>query len=110
MTPRDTFAMMGLLSEVEAICGAKGVTLEEATGRSRLRSITSARHAIWLLLRQTGLSLPAVGRITGHDHTSVLHGLRRLDRRVAEENAARHARLDAQFLRITQAREAARAI
>ena len=65
------------------------------TGRQRPTDILSARrdarlvrvrHVImWLAKRFTLHSLPDIGRALGNrDHTTVLHGVRKIDHRVAE--------------------------
>lgn len=59
-----------------------GVPRPEMTGYRRLRPIVRPRHiAMWLARNLTPLSLPQIGRaFAGRDHTSVLHGVRSIDR------------------------------
>lgn len=50
-------------------------------GSARMQTITEARHdAIAMVYQHTQLSMPAVGRFFGKDHTTVLHALRKLGR------------------------------
>lgn len=50
-------------------------------GQSRQQSIAAARHdAIGMVYQHTQLSMPAVGRFFGRDHTTVLNSLRKLGR------------------------------
>ena len=37
------------------------------------------REAYWVLRKQYGFSLPYIGKIMSRDHTSVLHGIRKLE-------------------------------
>lgn len=61
-----------------------GIPVADIYGRSRRAPIVRARRMVWQRARSQGLSLPQIGRTTGHDHTTVLHGLRRIE---AEELA-----------------------
>lgn len=45
-----------------------------------------ARWYVWYGLRSLGMSLPQIGRATGgYDHTTVLHGLRKLAKRTEDD-------------------------
>ncbi len=44
-----------------------------------LPTVVDARHAFWIVLRMQGNSYQAIGKLTGHDHKTVMHGCR-LDR------------------------------
>lgn len=54
-----------------------GLTPDDIRGASRLPHIVRARWNVGLVLRDRGLSLPAIGRLVNRHHTAVLHGLRR---------------------------------
>lgn len=56
-----------------------GVPVSHIYGRRRLPHIVRARWAVWAKARAQGLSLTQIGHATGHDHTTVLHGLRRME-------------------------------
>lgn len=43
------------------------------------RDVIKARHAVCWLLRQRGMSTPAIGRIVSRDHTTVMHACRTVD-------------------------------
>lgn len=56
-----------------------GATFDQVTSESRLSRIVIARQHCFAALRALGLSSPRIGRhIGGRDHTTVLHGLKRL--------------------------------
>lgn len=62
---------------------AHGVSYEDILGRSRARHLVAARHeAIYeVRKRRPHLSLPQIGRIFKRDHTTILHALRRMERK-----------------------------
>lgn len=63
-----------------AVAAARGVTVEEITGRSRTRCIARARQEVCRRLRDHGWSYPRIGRFLGLDHTTVMHACTRADR------------------------------
>lgn len=73
MTPRDH--SMEIIRE---IARQHGVSPEAILGRSRYPKDIKARHAAYAAVRERkGISYPAVGRIFGRDHTTVLSGVRK---------------------------------
>lgn len=70
---------------VEAVAIKNGLTRAEIMSKSRYRSIVYPRQeAMWQLRRQTRLSLPQIARHVGvKDHTTVLHGVRAHEKRMA---------------------------
>jgi chromosomal replication initiation ATPase DnaA len=61
-----------------------------------------ARHVVMALAqRQLAYSLPRIGRLIGRDHTTVLHGIRRIDA-LCKADPAFAARLDVLAARIEQ--------
>lgn len=82
----------GLLNKqiVKAVIAhiCRELNVSEAYLRSKHRQpyIVDARHqAIWLIARDTTLSLAAIGRVFGMDHTSIIHAVRKQnDRRQAD--------------------------
>jgi chromosomal replication initiator protein len=59
-----------------------GTSIEDMTGYRRSRPFVRPRHiAMWLARHLTTLSLPQIGRaFGGRDHTTVLHGVRKVDK------------------------------
>ncbi len=55
------------------------ITVEDITGDSRRRECVQARHIAAYLLRGIGMSYPSIGRTLGCDHTTVMHGVRRVE-------------------------------
>jgi hypothetical protein len=59
-----------------------GVSSEEVLGNVRSRDIVLARQeAIYECYRHISMSLPALGRRFGRDHTTILHSIRRAAKR-----------------------------
>ena len=57
-----------------------GVGVEAVTGPCKVRRVVLARDEAALLLRQLGLSLPAIGRVLGgRDHSTIWAALRRAE-------------------------------
>jgi len=47
-------------------------------GRNCTTSVSRARWMVWKRLREEGLMLTEIAVMTGHHHTSVMYGIRRL--------------------------------
>ncbi len=57
-----------------------GLTRDDLTSKSRSRPLTTARHVAMYLLREcTGLSLIKIGEQFDRDHTTVLHGIKKIE-------------------------------
>ena len=57
-----------------------GLEPEDLVSKSRSRPLTTARHVAMYLLRElTGLSLVKIGEHFGRDHTTVLHGIKKIE-------------------------------
>jgi chromosomal replication initiator protein len=57
-----------------------GLTRDDLTSKNRSRPLTTARHvAMYLLRDQTGLSLLRIGERFERDHTTVMHGIRKVE-------------------------------
>jgi hypothetical protein len=62
------------------------VSIAEILGRNRRPPIAAARHeAVWRVRLATGWSLPRLGRFFKRDHTTVLHSLRKMEKRSARD-------------------------
>lgn len=59
-----------------------GLTKAEILGRRRSQNIAEARAVAYFLVRKYGLSLPAIGRIFGRDHSTILSGIRSVARKM----------------------------
>jgi chromosomal replication initiation ATPase DnaA len=54
-----------------------GIAHEALYAPGRTLAASKARWEAWACLNAWGLSLAQIGRLTGYDHTSVRHGVRR---------------------------------
>jgi chromosomal replication initiator protein len=62
------------------------VSVEDLKSRKRTSNIASARHsAIYIIKKLTNSSLPAIGRMFGRDHTTVMNSLDAVEKRMATE-------------------------
>lgn len=71
------------------VAEAFGLKMTDMVSSRRDKVSSLARHvAMWRMRRETPLSLPQIGVVLGgKDHTTVLHGIRRIDRLIAEGKA-----------------------
>jgi chromosomal replication initiator protein len=66
-----------------------GVTVEELCGPRRDSSLCRARHIAMYLCRElTDLSLPRIGRQFDRDHTTVMHGERKIRQEIKDGKCA----------------------
>jgi len=64
---------------LEYMAISKGYTVAELRGDSRNQPLVRRRmETYWLLTKEFGLSPTRVGKIMGKDHTTILHGLKKL--------------------------------
>jgi chromosomal replication initiator protein len=57
-----------------------GLAREDLVGKSRSRPLTTARHVAMYLAREcTGLSLIKIGEMFDRDHTTVMHGIKKIE-------------------------------
>jgi len=73
MTPRER-----IISDVQNIADDHGVTVEDIFGKRRHAPIARARQEAFTALRWYGFSYPQIGRIFGRDHSTVIHGVRKV--------------------------------
>ncbi|HVH46901.1 MAG TPA: helix-turn-helix domain-containing protein [Labilithrix sp.] len=59
----------------EALSKETGIPVEGIMGRSHDPEIVPVRHRLWLMLRETGLSFPAIASAVDRDHTTVRAGV-----------------------------------
>jgi Bacterial dnaA protein helix-turn-helix len=65
-----------------------GITVAEIVGQRTTRKCAWPRQiAMYICARQTGLSLPRIGRIFGRDHSTVIHAVRLVGARMAADPA-----------------------
>lgn len=78
-------------------CQRAGISVDDARSRSQLRILSSKRHhAMAILHDEYKLSFPRIGRMFERDHSSVFHGVRSHNNRVAyrkDEKALYHEKI-----------------
>jgi chromosomal replication initiation ATPase DnaA len=85
---KTALARRGLLGLAQRVADARHVPLERMLHGDRHKTAASARREFWNTLRDTlGLSYPELGRLTGHDHTTVMHGVKVRQAELAREYA-----------------------
>ena len=78
-------------SIIAAVAKRYAVTLDDLHGRSRSRDIVVPRQvAMYLLREETGASLQEIGELLGNrDHTTVMHGIKQVERSLPTNNDLR---------------------
>lgn len=51
-----------------------GISADEITGKCRKQSIMGVRFACYMLGARAGHSTPAIGKLFGRDHSTIIHG------------------------------------
>lgn len=75
---------LGVIAAV--VASSYGVALDDLYGQSRMRHLIRARQAFYFIARTlTPRSLPQIGEHCGRDHTTVLHGVRAVEARMAAD-------------------------
>lgn len=65
---------------IKTICAFFGISERNLLSHRRPVRIALARHcAYWLARRLTGLSITGIGRQFGRDHTTIMHGVARIN-------------------------------
>jgi chromosomal replication initiator protein len=80
----DRPSLEGVLS---AVAEEAGVTVSEICSDTKLRNIARPRQAAyWIANRRFGYSLLCIGEAIGNrEHSTVLRGVRKIDRLISEE-------------------------
>jgi chromosomal replication initiation ATPase DnaA len=68
---------------LRAVWAAWSVPIDEIKGRRRTARVVQARKALMLLLHEQGFSYPRIGAVLGRHHSTVIHGVRRMQREAA---------------------------
>jgi chromosomal replication initiator protein len=75
---------------VLAVASHYGITREQLKGKRRTNSVALPRQvAMYLMRRQTTLSLAEIGRFFDRDHTTVIHACSKIERLTAEDRPTR---------------------
>lgn len=62
---------------VQQVSDLTCISVKDIMGKSRKAPITKARHLVWFVARQQGMTLQQIARAFDRDHTTVLHGIQR---------------------------------
>ncbi len=77
MPPKPITPLMRI---ARATAEETGVRLETILGAAKAKWVSDARHAMfWCARKATDASLPQIGRAYNRDHTSIAHGIRKVD-------------------------------
>ncbi len=69
------------IRDIQSMVAAdSGISVERMTSSRRDKPVVNARHAAMWLAREANYTLNDIGRAFGRDHTTVMHGVRRIDR------------------------------
>jgi len=64
---------------LSVICFVSGLPEDAIRGQNRTRGLVLCRHAYYFLAREKmGLKLVEIGEVFGSDHTTVIHGIRKV--------------------------------
>lgn len=76
---------------LQAVCSHFRISLAELVGPGRRREVVVPRQvAMYLLRDELGLSLVEIGqRLGGRDHTTVLHGVEKIEQQLTEDEQLR---------------------
>jgi len=84
----DALSERDLVELLDQVCHRRAVTPAEVCGLVRTRAISHARHELWWRLRHHPdllFSLEELGRLFQRHHSTVLHGIRSHERRLAQD-------------------------
>lgn len=68
---------------------ASGVTVEKIKSRSRYPTVSTVRHAVWLVAARAGFSRHQIGTVFNREHSTVTHGVREANYRETRDKAFR---------------------
>lgn len=72
---------------LEKVSQKYGVSVEDIKGRKRTKEIALVRHrSIYIIRKLTDLSLPAIGKLFGRDHTTIMASLDTVEREMAKDS------------------------
>lgn len=70
----------GIADMLNSVCQHFCVTREQLTGKDRHASLALARQVASWLLRERGYSYPEIGAMLARDHTTIMSGVRKVER------------------------------
>lgn len=77
---------MKLLTIINFVAASFGITVPTIIGESRQKLAVTSRHvACYLGFKHTGMSMAAIGRRLDRDHTTIMHAIRKIKQRIADD-------------------------
>lgn len=75
---------MNAVKEIGMACAEVfDISADDLFGTRRFSHLTLPRQlAMWMARNRTELSLPVIGRLMGRDHTTILHGVQKIEEMV----------------------------
>jgi chromosomal replication initiator protein len=65
---------------IEKIASYYGISIEEISGKSKIKNTAMARQiSMYLMRKLTNLTLEEIGTVLNKDHSTVLHAIRRIE-------------------------------
>lgn len=77
VTPKRHYLRSIYADLYNAVAETWGITVHALRSECRKQQLAQPRFALCRLLRERGLSMPAIGSVMKRDHTTCLHALRR---------------------------------
>ena len=72
---------------LEKVSQKYGISVEDIKGRKRTKEIALVRHrSIYIIRKLTDLSFPAIGKLFGRDHTTIMASLDTVEREMAKDS------------------------
>lgn len=72
---------------LSVICFVSGLPENEIKGQNRARGLVLCRHAYYFIAREKmGLKLVEIGEVFGSDHTTVIHGIKKVKDMISIED------------------------
>jgi chromosomal replication initiator protein len=76
---------------MQAVCTHFGLEEKEILGRGRARAVSFPRQvAMYLMRKDADISLEEIGQTLRRDHTTVLHGIRKIEAEMARDATLRN--------------------
>jgi chromosomal replication initiation ATPase DnaA len=72
---QDVLHARGLLEKAKSFARYYGIPLKEIVGPSRFHSVIAVRNEVCVLLRESGLTYIAIGRLLSKDHTTIINAV-----------------------------------
>lgn len=76
----------------EGIAKETGIPAEDILGRGRDAQVVAARHRLWAMLHDAGISYSSLGKVLDRDHTTVLYAVRKVREAQREFHSAERDR------------------